>query len=306
MISNFLFHRVNPVREKLWGPMDVALFDKCIKYITTNYEIQLLEDLIEQPRQHVKNKIATIVFDDGFKDNLEYAAPILEKYNCKASFYVVTNCIDHNIPTWTYILEYRFLHTSVKNLDLDFDFLPETLKVKELQSTEARIVYVQKLKPFLKQLSHEQRNQVLNAIDKTYNDVELPHIMMNWNDLLELKNAGHYIGSHTMSHCMLGTMSDKNQISLELKQSANTIENKLGHFPKTISYPVGSYNDQTIEICQEAGYKAGLAVKQTTYNPEKNSIFEIPRIELYNEPWWKTRMRITSMLENIKTTIGYK
>jgi hypothetical protein len=35
-------------------------------------------------------------------------------------------------------------------------------------------------------------------------------------------------------------------------------------------------------------------------------LFEVSRIELYNEPWWKTRLRITNILENIKSLIHYK
>ena len=42
------------------------------------------------------------MFDDGYKDNIEYAAPILRQFKCPASFYVVTDCIDRNVPTWTY------------------------------------------------------------------------------------------------------------------------------------------------------------------------------------------------------------
>jgi len=86
MIRNFLFHRVSPERDKLWDPMDVPLFDKCIRYIAAHYQVVLLEDLIAGKIQRGKKKLATISFDDGYKDNIVYAAPILEKYNCKASF----------------------------------------------------------------------------------------------------------------------------------------------------------------------------------------------------------------------------
>ena len=129
--------------------------------------------------------------------------------------------------------------------------------------------------------------------------------MMDWQDLLKLTEQGHYIGSHTVSHCMLGTMDDPNEIKDELQLSGWMIEKHLGYFPKTISYPVGSYNETTINLSKEAGYTIGLAVKQKPYYPEKDGIFEIPRIELYNENWLKTRMRISNILEDIKTVIRY-
>lgn len=306
MIRNFLFHRVTPVRDLLWDPMDVALFDRCIKYISTHYQVALLEDLVKMPNIGSLKKYATIMFDDGYKDNIEYALPILEKYNCKASFYVVTDCINYNLPTWTHVLEYSFQNTNIQELNLDFDFLSDDLKIESLPTKEDRIAYVKILKPFLKKLPSEQRELVLNKIQSKCIDVVFPKLMMNWSDLLHLKNAGHVVGSHTKSHCMLGTMSDEKEIKTELLESGKEIEKQLGFFPSTISYPVGSFNETVKRISREVGYEVGLAVKQNVYNPNKEDVFEISRIELYNEPWWKTRMRISNSLEQIKTLIKYK
>jgi peptidoglycan/xylan/chitin deacetylase (PgdA/CDA1 family) len=300
MVRNFLFHRVNPLRDPLWDPMDVALFDKCISYISKKYEVVLLEELVTLNFKKEKREFAAIVFDDGYKDNIQYAAPILEKYKCKASFHVVTDCIDNNIPTWTQELEHRFHFTNINTIDMTFDFLPGQYRVNNLSGRNARVDFVKKLKPLLKKISHEQRTMVLDRVTETYTDIELPSIMMNWQDLGQLKNRGHYIGSHTKTHSMLGSMTNEEEIHDELLISGKKIEQHLGYFPKTISYPVGSYNETTIKLSKEVGYTMGLAVKQHLYDPEKDNAFEIPRIELYNEPWWKTWLRITTVLEKIK------
>jgi len=305
MVKNFLFHRVHPVRDPLWDPMDVALFDRCISYISRHYQVVLIEDLIGNPTLLAQRNIATIMFDDGYKDNIEYAAPILDKYGCKASFYVVTDCIEHNIPTWTHILEHSFLSTKISNVNLMFEFIPLELRVTSLPTREARLDYVKKLKPILKKVPHEQRNMILRRVQDTYTDVAIPRLMMTWEDLSLLRSKGHYIGSHTVSHCVLGTMTDTEEIRQELRVSGQLIEQHLGYFPKTISYPVGSYDQTTIRLSQEVGYTIGLAVKQKPYEPEEDSVFEIPRIELYNESWFKTLMRITNLLEKAKKLIRY-
>lgn len=306
MIRNFLFHRVSPNRDVLWDPMDIKLFDKCIKYISSKYELEQFEELFSSGNLFSNKNYATIMFDDGYKDNIEYAADILQKYNCKASFYVVTDCIDKNTLTWTHILEYTFQNTNVDSLVIDFDFLPSEFLTNSLHNQEIRIQYLRKVKPFLKTLPHSQRDLFIKRVKTTYSDVELPLLMMNWNDISQLKNAGHYIGSHTVSHAMLGTINDEEAIKFELLDSAKKIEHKLGYLPISISYPVGSYNQTTIKLSKEVGYKIGLAVKQNNFYPLLEDIFEVPRIELYNEPWWKTRLRITNTLENIKTFIRYK
>jgi len=306
MISNFLFHRVSPERDQLWDPMDPALFDKCIAYISRNFDVQRIEDMASPPQSQSRRKIATIMFDDGYKDNIEFAAPILEKYNCKASFYIVTDCIEKNIPTWTHILEHTFQHTRTKSIDLNFNFLPSDLRISSLENKAERVAYIKKLKPILKTVSHQQRNMVIDRVVETFRDVDLPRIMMDWQDIIRLNNLGHYIGSHTVSHCMLGTMTDENEIINELTVSGAMIKKHLNYFPKTISYPIGSYNQATIKLSQEAGYTIGLAVGQKQYNPAVDGIFEIPRIELYNESWIKTKLRITNLLEKIKTFVKYR
>ena len=306
MVRNFLFHRVSPQRDKLWDPMDPRLFEKCIRFIKNRYETCLIEDLVDYADLKTSNnKYATIMFDDGYKDNVEYALAILEKYNCKASFYVVTDCIEKNIPTWTQILEHSFQYTKAQKLELDFEFIPDNLKVVQLQENQEKINYVKKLKPFLKQISHRNRSLVLERIQSQFDDVELPKLMMNWDDLRNLRSAGHYIGSHSLSHSMLGTMDDLEEIESEIKGSGEVILKNLGYFPQSFSYPVGSYNSFAIEACKKAGYRIGLAVKQKLFDPSNDGLFEIPRIELYNEPWYKTRLRITNQLEVIKRLIGY-
>ena len=46
-------------------------------------------------------------------------------------------------------------------------------------------------------------------------------------DILVTGGAG-FIGSHTVSHPMLGTIEDESVIKLELKDSANAIKKELG------------------------------------------------------------------------------
>jgi peptidoglycan/xylan/chitin deacetylase (PgdA/CDA1 family) len=303
VIRNYLFHRVNPERDLLWDPMDITLFDKCVSYLTKNYSVELFEDVMQGKNlTGQKRPVATIMFDDGYKDNFEFALPILDKYKVKASFYVVTDCIDKGMPTWTHFLDYSFQYTKITRIHMDHSFLPENLRVTELVNKEAKIEYVRRLKPILKLLKHEEREEVLNTVRNAYSDISIPQMMMNWKDLVELRSAGHYVGSHTVTHAMLGTMRNDEEQLYELVNSGKRIHDELGYFPLTISYPVGSYNETTKELSRQAGYKFGLAVNQQPFNPVKQDSFEIPRMELYNESWWKTNLRIKNIPARISRT----
>lgn len=306
MIRNFLFHRVHNQRDHLWDPMDPILFEKCITRIKKKYEVRIFEELMSSGDYKKNSDFATIMFDDGYKDNIDTALPILEKHNVKATFYIVTNCIEKNIPTWTHILEYCFQNFKPDHINLDFDFLPEELRNVEFDEITTPLVYARQLKPQLKKIDHFKRVLVLQEIQKITKIDELPKLMMNWDDIKKLISKGHYVGSHTVNHFMLGTVDDENIIAKELKESREIIYSKLGFYPRTISYPVGSYSEATINLSQKLGYQFGLAVKQDIFNPNKHSKFEIPRIELYNESWFKTKLRISHILEKIKFLIRYR
>src|SRR5215510_10499966 len=98
VVRNFLFHRISPVRE-IWSlPILPLEFERYIRNIKRNFEVRAIEDVMQNDdlKKYKKKNIATLSFDDGFKDNIEYAAPILKKHNCNASFYIVTDSVEKN------------------------------------------------------------------------------------------------------------------------------------------------------------------------------------------------------------------
>ena len=218
---NFLFHRVNPSREPLWDPMPPELFEKCIAYIHRKFKVVLLEDLLADPGKYSRQSIATICFDDGYLDNYTHALPILEKYRCKASFYVVTDCIDFNQMTWTHQLDYRFLNTNREQVDIQFDFLPSEYHATSLPTREQRISYCKRLKPAIKKLPNLLRAKVCEHVSSILDDVQMPELMMDWSHLAKLIQLGHRVGSHSVSHPMLASIEDPEELGLELSVSAD-------------------------------------------------------------------------------------
>jgi peptidoglycan/xylan/chitin deacetylase (PgdA/CDA1 family) len=303
-VRNYLFHRVSPERDRLWDPMDPSHFEKCIKYIQKKYTVLSLEELYLSGNINESGKpIATICFDDGFKDNIEFAVPILKKYNCPASFYVVTDCVSDNTPTWTYVLDYLFLNTEKLELVIRSSETPIQFNNLHWKSNIEREDFNKKFKPFLKGLNNIKRLEVLKEIKAQFNDVQVPQIMMSWDDVRSLIKDGFTVGSHTVSHPLLATLDNEALIKEELFESAKKIRLETGQFPISISYPIGSYNREVINLSKDVGYKLGLAVKQRFYDKNKDGLFDIPRVELYNESWFKTKLRITGKLELIKKTL---
>jgi peptidoglycan/xylan/chitin deacetylase (PgdA/CDA1 family) len=307
LVKNFLFHRVEEPSDRLWPAMRPALFESIIRFLTRNYQIVNLEDFMNghESKNLSSKPVSTILFDDGYKDNIEYAVPILKKYSCPASFYIVTGCIDQNIPTWTFIVDHLFQQTQLRKLELEMDFVPHAFKVIQWKDLPERLAAGARLKPWMKSLSNDERYQVLDRLQRTFVDVELPRDkMMNWDDLRQIQSAGFTVGSHSVSHPLLASIKKEEELFFELKESGNRIATELGKFPETISYPVGSYDSRVILSAKKAGYKMGLAVRQQFYETNKDDLFSVPRVELYNEPMWKCKLRINGVYSWLKKQIS--
>lgn len=297
-----LFHRVSPIRDKMWDPIDPELFEQTLKYVSRKFHvISLSELLFERPSRSGK-PLASITFDDGYHDFIDYSVPLLNKFGLPSSLFVVTDCIDKDFPTWTYFMDYLFENT--KKLDLkDFYFpgLPKEFQKGEWRTREERIKFGKRIKQFIKGVPSNIRDQIIGNIGSNFSDVALPkNLMLSWEELKELQASGIEIGSHTVSHPTLATIKEESELKFELESSARILKERLGSVSPVLSYPCGSYNENVKKITRDAGYRAGLAVNGRLYNYVKDDIFEVPRIELYNQSWTKTRLRINGTISFIE------
>ncbi|MFC2150754.1 polysaccharide deacetylase family protein [Calditrichota bacterium] len=72
--------------------------------------------------------------------------------------------------------------------------------------------------------------------------------------LCELVQAGWQIGSHTVTHRALTSMSDV-EIKAELHNSKVTLEDLLGQSVSWVSFPFGRYDQRIINLTAEIGYQ---------------------------------------------------
>jgi peptidoglycan/xylan/chitin deacetylase (PgdA/CDA1 family) len=61
---------------------------------------------------------------------------------------------------------------------------------------------------------------------------------MRWNEIIELQNAGHLIGSHTLDHYLINS-TDLAELEHQIIDSKKIIENKLGKSCDYFAFPFG-------------------------------------------------------------------
>lgn len=90
---------------------------------------------------------------------------------------------------------------------------------------------------------------------------EVGNYSIDWPQLRELADAGNTIGSHTVHHRDLSTLSPGQQKS-EIFDSKATLEKQLDIPITTFCIPYGKYNKTTLTLLREAGYTVSFTTKE--------------------------------------------
>ena len=98
-----LYHKVCDLPEGKYRDHAVppASFARQMEFLFQNrFNVITLEQFLEYKEKNIKPppKSVIITFDDGYMENYINAYPILERYNFKATFFIVTDYIDSEEP----------------------------------------------------------------------------------------------------------------------------------------------------------------------------------------------------------------
>lgn len=84
---------------------------------------------------------------------------------------------------------------------------------------------------------------------------------MGWDALRDLAQRGTEVGSHTLSHVHLTTLSDFD-LRRELTESAERVESELGRPCRFLAYPYGENDVRVRAAARAAGYLAAFTLGQ--------------------------------------------
>jgi peptidoglycan/xylan/chitin deacetylase (PgdA/CDA1 family) len=98
---------------------------------------------------------------------------------------------------------------------------------------------------------------------------------MNWDELREHAARGIAIGSHTVSHPHLTTLSD-DELRRELTESKGEIEDRLRRPCEDLAYPYGEHDARVRAAARAAGHGRAYALR----GPESDA-YAAPRLDLY-------------------------
>lgn len=231
-----------------------------------------------------KARTCVLTFDDGLKDGITNAFPILQEMNLKAVFFI-PGCILEQKKVVN-VQKRHLLLSKIGSKKLVAEFnrkLPKELQIKADPAFKAGYLddlLTCSLKWMLDFADNEITNPILSTIFNKHFPKEeeiFAKTYLSLKDLKTLLSAGMEIGVHGYSHQQLGTLTFTKQEE-DIKRGTNIIKMITGNRPLYFSYPSGSYNPLTIRLLKKYRCKAAVTIKKH-HNTFKTSRFELGRFD---------------------------
>jgi peptidoglycan/xylan/chitin deacetylase (PgdA/CDA1 family) len=286
-------HHVRPPRPDAFQPnrlLEVTpqfLEDVIRELRRSNTDIVTLDEMHRRLKeQDFRRRFVCLTFDDGYRDNAQYALPILRKYEAPFAIYVPTSFPDRAGELWWLTLEAAIARVSRLALVMDGED-----RRYDCHSTEAKYELFDHIYWWLRSLdSEDELREAVRDIGARYgvdSQAICNDLCMTWAEIAEIaRDALATIGAHTVNHVMLKKTTDE-AVRSEMQLSASTIEAALGERPAHFSYPVGdrtSAGPREFRIAAAVGFKTAVTTRPGVLFPEHaGHLTALPRISLNGE-----------------------
>ncbi|MBI2216437.1 MAG: polysaccharide deacetylase family protein [Candidatus Rokubacteria bacterium] len=274
------YHRVNDEADPFFPAVRTAVFEEHMAYVARTYRVLTVEEAHEGVRRRMLPRGAlAITFDDGYRDNLTHAAPILARYGLPATVFVATGFVGGAEVPWFDRLALAFKETREQAITTAWGDTFALTTVQERLDALARVITYFKRLPD----DHMRReaDRLLGALGVTGRG-RFKNLMLNWDDVHALTGLGFSIGAHTVNHPILSRVCAERAWT-EIIGSRTMIRAACGRLPKAFAYPngyAGDYTETVKHMVREAGFSCAVT-SRFGLNTLRTPAFELRR----GGPW---------------------
>ncbi len=261
-----MFHRILPAKEQLRLGADPeyaitpGLLADVLAFLGHHYSFVSLDDVLASRagRRPLPPYPLLVTFDDGWRDNLEYALPVLKAAGVPWVLFAAIDAMSASKVWWQEALQWALRTGQASYEDLwykggggDFEF--DAAKPSDLA-----------LLLRYGALSEEARTAVLAPYAAGLQAAYGGNIMLDAAGLRTLRVEGVAIGGHGASHLPLTAVADAQDEATTAKNwlTANVDEAAAD----SMSFPHGRHDASTINAARSAGYKL-LFTSDKVLNP---------------------------------------
>ena len=246
-------------------------FREQLHYLQQNFEIIPLEEAVRRigARAAKCDREVVLTFDDGLRNTLQLAYPVLKDLGLPATVFVCPGLIGQDLWLWNHECRARLRsldaaertrvasRAGAPTADANpFIEWMKTLPLARRRETEAIV--------------HEASSRFTpSAAQKQMYDI------MTWRELESLDQDLVTIGAHTVTHPILTTLSP-DELDQEIHTSRTKLEERLRRPVRFFCYPNGSHDENVVRVA--ASYFDAAVTTEAGVASAETSLHRIPRL----------------------------
>lgn len=287
-----MYHRVlpegHPDREIEQPGMYVSpeTLEMHLSILKRHFSLVHLDDWVEAARrgQPPDGRSCALTFDDGWRDNYEFAFPVLRRAGVPATIYLVSDMVGSRYTFWPNQLARLVSRPLTRDLA---SRLPTSLRAC-LESAVAP-------EQLSRGLGRDDVDRVIVACKARFADAEMLAMLeqvasssqetrdlVSWDEAREMLRSGLIrFGSHTRRHTRLGTHISRDAMVDEIEGSRAAIAMQIDVAPTTFCYPNGDFCDEAVGVVSKA-YRAAVTT-MPGWNTPSSSLFKLARVGVHED-----------------------
>jgi len=225
-----------------------------------------------------------LTFDDGYRDTLEHALPVLRRFDARASVFVSTEVAlgRATLPAdqwYSVLLSARQRRGTARFgqwiIDADLG----------TPAGRSRLVMGSERRAFL-EAEPTTRGSMLTALEAALEGDRTPRrgLYLNRADLQTLQQEGWSVGGHGATHAILPTLSNT-ALAIELMQMASGLAELGGTTLDHFAWPDGQHSEAARAHAHALGFRCALALGDELATEESDAM-ALPRFIVTEDPNW--------------------
>lgn len=272
----------------------------------SGYQFVTMDEVVERLRRGTGGpQFATITADDGYRDNLTEALPILERHGAPITIYVAPRLTDRSTFLWWVVID--DLVEKVESLsvpkakgDIVVDCSTPAQKLAANTFLHNHLVTA---------VDEECRHGFIADLAARYGvDPYAPSVatLMDWDEIRTVsKSPLVTIGAHSVSHLNLKRLSE-DAARREIAAAPAIIAEQTGLMPRHMAYPYGyaqAVGGREVELAGEAGFASAVTTRHGVLRAEHaDHLHALPRISLNGR--YQRLEHLRTMLTGVTTPLA--
>ncbi len=241
---------VSPLKFETGMPLEH--FEKLMRFVNDQMHPVSLEEVVNfvTGKKGIPDRAVAVTFDDGYMDNYINAFPILKRYQIPATIFLTTGFIGTELIFWWDRIGEILKRTRIRELEMngvrDFlsinkEWIPDLI---HLNTQGERNGAWDLLTKALRQCSPDRVEKTIEFMEdrlevrtEAYRHL---HLMLTWEQIQEMSEAGIDFGAHTVSHPYLSE-STADDFEKEVLGSKKVIEDRIRKPVTSFAYPFGDF-----------------------------------------------------------------